>query len=126
MFTSTSIPVVCLILKKCKDEEGVFLIDATDLTVKENKKNVLKDEHIDEIMNLYLNKEETQISKMLDLETIKNNKYNLNITRYIQRVKEEEIDIDALGIEIKENLIKLRELEENIVKDIAEIKDLLK
>lgn len=126
MFTSTSIPVVCLVLKKCKTDEGVFLIDATDLTVKENKKNILNDEHIDEIMRLYLEKEETQISKMLDLETIRNNKYNLNITRYIQRVVEEEIDIDALGKDIKSNLIKLRELEENIAKDIEIIKELLK
>lgn len=126
MFTSTSIPVVCLILKKCKTNSGVFLIDATDLTLKENKKNVLLDAHIEEIMKLYTNKEETQISKMIDIETIRKNKYNLNITRYIQRVVEEEIDIDQLGKDIKTNLIKLRELEENIEKDIELIKDLLK
>lgn len=126
MFTSTSIPVVCLILKKCKLDDGVFLIDATDLTVKKEKKNVLEKEHIDQIMKLYTTKEETQISKMIDIETIRKNKYNLNITRYIQRVVEEEIDIDQLGKDIKANLIKLRELEENIAQDIEQIKDLLK
>ncbi|NQZ65754.1 MAG: type I restriction-modification system subunit M [Mycoplasmatales bacterium] len=125
MFTSTSIPVVCLVLKKCKTNDGVFLIDATDLSVKENKKNILEQKHIDEIIDLYSSKKETRISKMLDMETIKENSYNLNITRYIQRVEEKQIDIDKVGKEIKDNLIKLRELEELIESDIKNIKELL-
>ena len=125
MFTSTSIPVVCLVLKKCKTNEGVYMINASNLYVKENKKNVLKDEHIDEILKLYKTKEETKISKLLDMETIKENSYNLNISRYIQEKEEEQIDLEKVGKEIKANLIKLRELEDNIEKDIEKIKGLL-
>ena len=125
MFYSTSIPVVCIVLKKSVSNDGVFLVDATDLYKKEGKQNILTSNNIDKIMDLYGNKKETQISKHISLEEIKENNYNLNINRYIERIKEEEIDIDIIGKEIKENLIKLNDLKENILLDIQNIKKLL-
>ncbi len=125
MFRSTGIPVICMVIKKCKQNNDVLLIDASDLYQKVGKNNELNNNNIDEILNLYIKREDSDISKKLDIDTIKQNKYNLNITRYIQRVKEKEIDIDTLGLEIKNNLQKLKTLEENIVEDIKKIKDLL-
>ena len=71
MFKSTSIPVVCMILKKCVQAKGVFMIDASDLCVKKNKKNELRPQDIETIMDYYIHKKASQISKMLDLKTIK-------------------------------------------------------
>ena len=76
-------------------------------------------------MSILKNRKTTQISKNLTLSEIASNDYNLNVTRYIQRVKEEKLDLGFLGKEIKSNLNKLFDLEKNIEKDIEIIKKLL-
>ena len=68
---------------------------------------------IEKIGNTYENyKEEVGFSKLVSIEEIKNNDYNLSIPRYIKKIEESEtIDIDSIKIEIKTLEEKLKNIQ---------------
>jgi type I restriction enzyme M protein len=65
--------------------------------------NVLREEHIDKIIDTYRNRtEEDKYSKRASLQLIADNDYNLNIPRYVDTFEaEDSIDIDAIANDIK-------------------------
>jgi type I restriction enzyme M protein len=95
LFYSTGIPVCILVLKKCKKPDDVLFINAAEHFEKGKRQNQLKPEHIQKIIDTYKNRrEEPRYSRRVGMEEIKNNDFNLNISRYISAaVGEEEIDL---------------------------------
>ena len=56
MFYNTSIPTCIVVLKKHRDGRDVLFIDASKLYVKEKKQNIMQEEHIDRVLELYKNR----------------------------------------------------------------------
>jgi Type I restriction-modification system methyltransferase subunit len=71
----------------------------------------LTDDNIKKIVDTYKEKKETdKFSRLVSLDEIKENDYNLNISRYIDTFEEEEpIDLEAVSNEI--NKLELEEIE---------------
>lgn len=97
LFYSTGIPVCIIVLKKCRKSSDILFINAAELYEKGKKQNVLEDKHIDKIVDTYRNRtEEERFSRCVSLKEIKENDYNLNITRYVSLAQEEkQIDLAA-------------------------------
>ena len=104
MFYNTSIPTCIVVLKKHREGRDVLFIDASNLYEKEKKQNVMNEEHIDKVLELYNNRKSVdKLAYLASYEDIKANDYNLNIPRYVDTSEEEdEIDIKALTDSIKE------------------------
>lgn len=91
-------------MKKHREGRDVLFIDASKLYEKEKKQNVMREEHIDRVLELYtarktVNKE----AYLASFEDIKANDYNLNIPRYVDTSEEEpEVDIRQLSVSIRE------------------------
>ncbi|NCA80924.1 MAG: N-6 DNA methylase, partial [Sphingobacteriia bacterium] len=95
LFSGTQIPVVLLVLTKAQTNEDVLLIDASNEFEKNKNKNQLTDTNIDKIVETYNNNNEIEkYSRVVSFDEIKENNYNLNITRYIDTFEDEpEIDL---------------------------------
>ena len=117
IFYGTSIPTCILVFKKCKENpEDVLFIDASKGFEKVKTQNILREEHIDQIVETYRNRTVTEkYSYRAPLQEIADNDYNLNIPRYVDTFEEEEeIDIQAVMQEIKELEAKRAELDKEI------------
>ncbi|RZK40907.1 MAG: type I restriction-modification system subunit M [Pedobacter sp.] len=117
IFYGTSIPTCILVFKKCRENpEDVLFIDASRGFEKVKNQNVLRDEHIDQIVEAYRNRSPIEkFSHCASLQQITENDYNLNIPRYVDTFEEkEEIDIQAVMKEIKELECKRAELDKEI------------
>ena len=104
IFYGTSIPTCILVFKKCRENpDDILFIDASKDFEKVKTQNILRDNHIDKIIDTYRNR--TAIEKysyLAPLQEISENDYNLNIPRYVDTFEEEEaIDIKAVMHEIK-------------------------
>ena len=104
MFYNTSIPTCIVVLKKHREGREFLFIDPSNLYEKEKKQNVMNEEHIDKVLELYNNRKFVdKLAYLASYEDIKANDYNLNIPRYVDTSEEEdEIDIKALTDSIKE------------------------
>jgi type I restriction enzyme M protein len=105
LFFGTGIPATILVLKKNRQRKNVLFIDASgeDCYEKGKNQNILREEDIQKIVDTY-DKYETinKYSYLASLEEIKENEYNLNISRYIDTFQEEEvIDINKVQSNIK-------------------------
>ena len=70
---------------------------------------MLEEEHIDKIIETYRTRsEEERFSRRVSLQEIRDNDYNLNITRYVSLAKEE------AAIDLKANHALLTDIEEKI------------
>jgi type I restriction enzyme M protein len=109
LFYSTGIPVCILVLKKCKKSDDVLFINASEHFEKGKRQNRLLPEHIDKIIDTYqFRRSQERYSRIVDMEEIESNGYNLNISRYISTaITEEEIDLAVVNanlIEVKEKI----------------------
>lgn len=124
IFYGTSIPTCIMVYKKCKETpEDVLFIDASQHFEKVKTQNVLRQEHIDKIVDTYRNRiEEEKYSKRVSLTLIAENDYNLNIPRYVDTFEAEEaIDIDAIAKELKDidqNMLALDKVLEDYCKQL--------
>lgn len=105
LFYGTSIPTCILVLKNNRKNKDIFFIDASAEYDKGKKQNKLREEDIIKIESAYRKRKNiSKYCKVVDLEDIKANDYNLNITRYIDSfdgdeyldLKIEKQDIDKL------------------------------
>jgi len=80
-----------------------LFIDASQHFEKVKTQNILRDEHIDKIINTFRNRiTEDKYSFVASLEQISENDYNLNIPRYVDTFEaEEDIDIEAIATALK-------------------------
>lgn len=104
MFYNTSIPTCIVVLKKHRDGRDVLFIDASKLYIKEKKQNIMQEEHIDRVLELYKNRKPVEKEAYLaSYDDIVSNDFNLNIPRYVDTMEEEpEIDMKDLTRRIRE------------------------
>jgi type I restriction enzyme M protein len=125
LFFGTSIAVNILILSKNKKDTKIQFIDASgeEFYKKATNNNILEDKHIDKIIKIFGNKKEIKhISRLVDIEEIQKNDYNLSVSAYIEpKDTKEKIDIKKLNAEIKKTVAKIDILRDEIDKIVAEI-----
>jgi type I restriction enzyme M protein len=99
LFYSTGIPVCILVLKKCKKEDDVLFINASEHFVKGKRQNSLNKDNIKSIVETYKYRQETErYSRKVSMDEIEKNGYNLNISRYVSTAEDEiEIDLDKVN-----------------------------
>ena len=93
-----------LVLKKCKKYDDVLIINASEYFEKGKRQNTLLLEHIDKIVKTYQYRKEDdkKYSRRVSMEEIEKNGYNLNISRYVSTVPEEEIiDLEEVRQELE-------------------------
>jgi type I restriction enzyme M protein len=96
-------------LKKCKKEDDVLFINASEQFDKGKRQNSLDEKHIDNIVDTYKFRQESErYSRRVTAEEIEKNGYNLNISRYISTAEPEPIinlvDINQKLVEIEKNI----------------------
>ncbi len=99
LFYGTSIPACVIVLDKenAHARKGVFMIDASKDFKKDGNKNRLRDQDVQKMIDTFNALQEIpHYSKMVSLEEISLNDYNLNIPRYIAAKQELEKDLFAL------------------------------
>ncbi len=118
LFYSTGIPVCIIVLKKCRKNDKILFINASgeEHYEKGKRQNNLRVEDVDKIIDTYqFRKEEPRFSRQVSLHEIKENDYNLNITRYVNLSKEEEqIDLKAVTKQLKESDRKIEEARQRL------------
>jgi type I restriction enzyme M protein len=101
LFYSTGIPVCILVLKKCKKQDDVLFINASEQFEKGKRQNSLSEDHLKEIIDTYqFRTEKDRYSRKVSMEEIEKNGYNLNISRYVS-TSEEEVQIDLNEVNSK-------------------------
>lgn len=125
LFFGTSIAVNILVLSKSKKDTNVQFIDASgaEFFKKETNTNILTDEHIENILNMFDKKEDIDyIAKSVTAEEIAKNDYNLSVSSYIEAKDTKEIiNIEELNKELTEtanNIDRLRKEIDEIIKVI--------
>ena len=117
IFYGTSIPTCILVFKKCRENpDDILFIDASNDFEKVKNQNVLRDQHIDKIIDTLRNRKVIEkYSYVASLKEVAENEYNLNIPRYVDTFEqEEEIDIHEVMRGIKELEAKRAELDKEI------------
>lgn len=123
LFYGTTIAVNILVLSKHKTGTAVQFIDASSLFKKETANNLLTDEHVKKIMDVFDSKENVDyFAKSVGFEAIAKNDYNLSVSSYVERKDTREvIDIARLNAEIKSRVTKIDQLRADIDAIVAEI-----
>ena len=108
-------------MKKCKKQEDILFINASEQFEKGKRQNTLSEKHIDNIVETYkFRYERERYSRRVSMDEIKKNDFNLNISRYVS-TSEEEIKID-----LKEVNKKLTSINENIKSNTDKHNEFLK
>ena len=97
LFYSTGIPVCILVLKKCKKEDDVLFINASETYDKGKRQNTLSDKHFEDIISTYKYRNEIpRYSRRVSMEEIEKQGHNLNISRYVNTsIDEVKIDLPS-------------------------------
>ena len=112
-----------LVLSKHKSNNQTQFIDASGLFRPATNNNILEEEHIEQILKLFADKEDvSHLVKSVSLEEIVQNDYNLAVSSYVeQKDTREVIDIDKLNVEIKQTVANIDRLRSEIDKIVSEI-----
>lgn len=125
LFFGTSIAVNILVLSKHKTDTKTQFIDASgeDYFKKETNNNILTEEHINAILELFANKKDVDhVSKSVDNSEIALENYNLSVSTYVEaKDTREVINIVELNTKIKKTVANIDRLRAEIDKIIAEI-----
>ena len=99
LFYGTGIPACIIVIDKAEaaTRTGIFMVDASKGFMKDGNKNRLRDQDIHRIVDIFTRQLEVpKYSRMVSLEEIEKNDYNLNIPRYIDSSEPEDLqDITA-------------------------------
>lgn len=130
LFQTTGIPVAILILDRSRETGGanegrkdILFIEASKEFKSGKKQNILADENTDKIVNTYTSRKEVEkFSRLVSLDEIRENDYNLNITRYVDTFEEEaEIDISANLKELAALEPELQKLEKQMAEYLRQL-----
>ena len=124
LFFSTGIPVCILVLKKCKKDDDVLFINASEHYKKGKRQNKLLDEHINKIVDTYqFRKEEPGYSRRVSAEEIEQSDFNLNISRYVSVAEPEpEIDLEETHkdlVELEKRTVKATKTHNQFLKELG-------
>ncbi len=99
LFYGTGIPACILVLDKenAEGRKGIFMIDASKGFKKDGDKNRLRERDIHRIVDTFKKQLEVpRYSRLVSLEEIAENEYNLNLPRYIDSSEPEDLqDIEG-------------------------------
>ncbi len=123
LFYGTSIAVNILVLSKHKMDTNTQFIDASQLFKSQTNTNVLTDEHIKQIMQVFDDKKENEyFAQSVTYDAIAQNDYNLSVSAYIETEDiREVIDITQLNAELKTTVAKIDTLRSEIDVIVNEI-----
>lgn len=125
LFYGTSIAVTIMVLSKHKTDTKTQFIDASGegFFKKETNNNVLTDEHIEKIMQVFDSKEEiAHVATSIDHAQIAQNEYNLSVSSYVAaKDTREKVDITQLNAEIAKTVENINALRISIDAIIEEI-----
>ncbi|MDO7231086.1 type I restriction-modification system subunit M [Acinetobacter nosocomialis] len=123
LFYGTTIAVNILVLSKHKTNMSTQFIDASGLFKKETNNNILTEQHIEQIMQVFDGKNNVDHFAMsVPFEKIKENDYNLSVSSYVEaKDTREVIDIVQLNTELKVTVAKIDQLRKDIDAIVAEI-----
>ncbi|HHF5724392.1 TPA: type I restriction-modification system subunit M [Haemophilus influenzae] len=123
LFFGTNIAVNILVLSKHKPNTQTQFIDASGLFKSATNNNILEEEHIEQILKLFADKEDVpHLAKSISFEDIVKNDYNLAVSSYVeQKDTREVINIDELNAEIRKTVANIDRLRAEIDKIVAEI-----
>lgn len=125
LFYGTSIAVNILVLSKNKIHNTTQFIDASgeQFFKKETNNNVLTDQHIEKILNLFDTKGDVDhVAKTIDNDKIADNDYNLSVSSYVEaKDNREHVDINQLNEEIAATVVKINKLRAEIDVIVKEI-----
>ncbi|WP_215905364.1 type I restriction-modification system subunit M [Treponema pedis] len=125
LFYGTSIAVNILVLSKNKQDTKTQFINAggEDFFKKETNNNVLTDEHITKILEIFKEKKDiAYIAALADNTAIAENDYNLSVSSYVEAEdKREVIDIIKLNAEISQTVKRIDTLRADIDTIIKEL-----
>ena len=126
LFYSTGIPVCILVLKKCRKNDSILFINASseEHYEKGKRQNHLRPEDVNKIVETYqFRKEEIRYSRPVTLQEIKENDYNLNITRYVNLSQEEQqidlFDVNKKLLEIEKQIQEARDKHNAFLKELG-------
>jgi len=99
LFYGTGIPACIIVIDKenAESRKCIFMMDAGKGFMKDGNKNRLREQDIHKIVDVFNKQAEVpKYSRMVSVEEIERNEYNLNIPRYIDSQEAEDIqDIEA-------------------------------
>ncbi|HRS68497.1 MAG TPA: type I restriction-modification system subunit M, partial [Paludibacteraceae bacterium] len=125
LFFGTSIAVYILVLSKHKTDTKTQFIDASGegFFQKVTNNNVLTDEHIAKIMDIFDKKQDVaHVAVSIDNSKIAENDYNLSVSSYVEaKDNREQVDIVELNAEIAQTVEKINTLRADIDLIIKEI-----
>lgn len=123
LFYGTTIAVNILVLSRHKQHNNTQFIDASGLFKKETNNNILTDQHIKDIMQVFESKANVDhFAQSIPWEAIKANDYNLSVSSYVEaRDTREVINIAALNAELKTTVARIDQLRTEIDAIVAEI-----
>lgn len=106
LFYSTGIPVCIIVLKKCRKNDKILFINASseEHYEKGKRQNYLRKEDVEKIIEAYKSRATiSRYAREVSLSEIKENGYNLNITRYVNLSKDEEaVDLAAVQAKLED------------------------
>lgn len=123
LFYGTSITTNIMVMSKSKQDNKILFINASEEFIKETNQNKLTEQNINNILNTFLERKELEhYSKLVTIDEIANNNYDLSVSNYVESNEvKETIDIKTLNKEIQEVSSKVNELRKNIDLIIKEI-----
>jgi type I restriction enzyme M protein len=125
LFYGTTIAVHLLVLSKHKTVNTTQFIDASgeDFFKKATNINILTDEHIEKIMEIFDKKEDIpHLAVSIDNTKIAENDYNLSVSSYVEAKDiREKVDITQLNEVVSETVAKINTLRADIDNIINEI-----
>jgi len=100
LFYGTGIPACIVVIDKenAHTRKGIFMIDASSGYLKDGNKNRLRDCDIHKIVDVFNRRDDIdpKYARMVSVEEIEKNEFNLNIPRYIDSQQAEDIqDIEG-------------------------------
>ena len=130
LFQTTGIPVAVLVIDRSREKGGARQNDKDILFIEASKQfksgkaqNTLTEEHADKIFDTFVARQDVEkFAHVAQIDEIKENDYNLNITRYVDTFEEEEeVDIAATIKAIDELNPQLEKLEEQMKHYLKEL-----
>ena len=131
LFQTTGIPVAILIIDRSREKGGanekkkdILFIEASKEFVPGKAQNSMSEENTEKVYKTYKNRKAiNKFSRVVKFKEIKENDFNLNITRYVDTFEEEEeIDISANLKELAKIDPELKKLEKEMNKKLKELK----
>ncbi len=130
LFYGTSIPACIIVFKKNRNRDDVLFIDASgrdeqgNLRYKKDKnQNRLEQKHIDDIVAAYHNRLDVgKFARVAGVDEIRANEYNLNITRYVDTLEDDEqVDLNQTKANIRKIKAELAEVEAEMARYLDEL-----